>query len=479
MKRILLLILVMCSLFTVQPSDANAQFFKKIFGKKSGYKERHDKVKYKYPAEERESEPPKESKKSKRERRKRAKEERKREKKARKEKQQEPEKKAPGKKAAKAGVPVKRNEVKFPPTVKKSHYRVDVIAPVYLDELVQGDAVTFKGAVPDKAAPGLAFFQGVKLAADSLQKSGFNLDIYLHDAGSLNESPDRLIEKRMLDSADLIIGAVAGHDVPGLAAYAKARKVNFVSALSAADGNVKDNQYFTLLQATLKSHCERIVNAVAQKYPGQKIGLLYRTTIPAEENAYKYITEIKGLKVSFVKLQCNTMPDYNKLNALFDTVTSGVIIMAVLDTNFADSVLRKLSGEFPVDHFDVYGMPSWYGMSELTKPNAYKNVSVNVTHSFNMNLSEEDVKALSRTYKKDYGGKPTEVVLRGYETMLWYGSLLKEYGTIFNEKYSDVSGAPFTKFEISPQFDKQGFILFNENRKLYHSTYEAGTIKTE
>ena len=67
MRRILILMLVMCSLFTVQPSTANAQFFKKIFGKKSGYKERHDKVKYKYPAEEKESEPKKESKKSKRE----------------------------------------------------------------------------------------------------------------------------------------------------------------------------------------------------------------------------------------------------------------------------------------------------------------------------------------------------------------------------------------------------------------------------
>ena len=376
-------------------------------------------------------------------------------------------------------MPVKRNEVKFPATVKKSHYRLDVIAPVYLDELVQDDAVTFKGAVPDKAAPGLGFYQGVKLAADSLQKAGFNMDIHFHDAGSLNQSPDRLIERRMLDSADLIIGAVSGHDIPGLAAYAKARNVNFVSALSAADGNVRDNQYFTLLQPTLKSHCERIVNMVAQKYPGQKVGLLYRTTIPAEENAYKYITEVKGAKVSFSKLQCNAMPSYDKLNALFDTASSGVIIMAILDTNFADSVLKKISGEFPVGHFDVYGMPSWYGMSELMKPNAYKNIAVNVTHSFNMNMPEEDTKALSRKFKKDYGGKPTEVVFRGYETVLWYANLLKEYGTMFNEKYSDVSGAPFTKFEISPQFDKQGFILFNENRKLYHSTYEAGNIKTE
>jgi hypothetical protein len=478
MKRRLMLLLVMCSLFAIEPPVANAQFFKKIFGKKSGMKERHDKVKYKYPAEEKETAPKKE-KKSKREQRRKEKEERKRAKKERKNKQAAADKKQPVKKTTKAVTSRKKNEVKYPPTVKKSHYRIDVIAPLYLDELVQGDAVTFKDKVPEKAAPGLAFYQGVKLAADSLQRAGFNMDVYIHDAGSFNESSDNLIEKRKLDSSDLIIGAVTGHDVPGLAAYAKARKVNFVSALSAADGNVKDNQYFTLLQPTLKSHCEWLVNAVAHRYPGQKIGLLYRTTIPAEDNAFKYITDVKSPKVSFVKLQCNAMPGYNALNTLFDTVTPNVIIMAILDTNYADSLMKKISTEFPVNHFDVYGMPSWYDMGALTKTNAFKNMSVHVSHPFYVDYAAEDSKALSRRFKKEYGGKPSDIVFRGYETVFWYASLLKGYGTIFNEKYSDVSAAPFTKFEVSPQFDKQGFILYNENRKLYHSVYERGNVKTE
>ena len=62
--------------------------------------------------------------------------------------------------------------------------------------------------------------EGVNIAADSLRKAGYSLDIYVHDVTSFSESAEMLV-RGAIDSSDLIIGAVQARDVPLLAAFCK------------------------------------------------------------------------------------------------------------------------------------------------------------------------------------------------------------------------------------------------------------------
>ena len=374
----------------------------------------------------------------------------------------------------------RKQEVQYPPTRLKKSYRINVLLPLYLDELVKGDNVTFKDHVPEKATQGLQFYQGLKLAADSLKRTGYNFDIYIHDIGSFSETPEMLINDRKLDSTDLIIGAVQQHDIPALAIFARKKKVNFVSALSANDGYVKGNQFFTMLQPTLKSHCEYITDDMSKKYPGQKVALLYRNTAPNEESAGQYMLTDSYSEVQLKKLLCNTLPDKQQLLTVIDTTRPNVVVIPILDNMYADSLLKALSRFFPNTHMEIYGMPTWSTMTNLRKANAYTNLTVNVTYPFSFEGgADRAAQAADRNFKKEYGGKATEMVYRGYETMMWYAALLTRYGTIFNADYKDISGAPFTKFEVKPRWDGNGSLLYNENRHIYLSTYQGGIYKTE
>ncbi|MFI5196090.1 MAG: hypothetical protein ACHQD8_03300 [Chitinophagales bacterium] len=376
-------------------------------------------------------------------------------------------------------VSVKKAEDGYPLTKMKDRYRVDILAPMYLDELVNGESVTFKNKIPEKAEPGLAFYEGILIAADSLKNAGFNIDIYMHDIVSATETPEKLIAQKKLDSADLVIGAVQPHDIQILAAYAKKKQVNFISAASSGDGGVKNNAYFTLMQPSLKSHCEWIAGNVAIKFPGMNIALLYRTSVQADENAYKYMTGDNIYHVHYRELLCNSLPGKERLDELFDTTKPNIVIVSILDPGYADSLLTILSRDFPSTHFEVYGMPSWNSINDLRKEDMFPNLSVNVTTPFHVGLSSAVAKYVTRTYKKDYNGKVPEMVYRGYETMFWYANLLKRYGTIFNVKYEDNTTAPFTSFEIKPRLDKNGNILYYENKHVFLSKYEGGIYKTE
>lgn len=390
-----------------------------------------------------------------------------------------PKKKVPKEKPVVKEKPTrKRHDIDYPPSVYKERYRVDVLVPLYLNELVKNDRPVFKGKIPEKAIPGLDFYEGVKLAADTLSNFLYSIDVYVHDITDTAETPNALIRKKVLEESDLIIGAVPSQQIVGMAQFAQKHRVNFISALSPADGGVKDNPYFTLLQPSLQSHCEWIMNAVFKKYKKNNPVIFYRTAPAPDANAYNYLQadEDAGMK----KVLCNGQLKEQQLKPLFDSNRVNVIVMSILDYSYAESILLQLNKWFPAYQFEVYGMPTWKAMPSLKKPAAYPNIAVYITAPFHFDQTTPWGQAIANNYKKEAGSsKPNEMVYRGYEAMCWYAYLLTKYGTVFNDKLDDNGSAPFTRYEVKPKWDKQDNLLYLENRHIYLYRYQSSSYIVE
>lgn len=473
-------------LVTSVAGNADAQFWKKK-SKRHSHKHKHDENKEQ--KDESNAEPVKEEKTNKKEKKKKEKQDRKKKKQERKAKKKQGKQtkekdvkqvsvknNAPEKESG--AVVVKKDKKGHTP--KKSSYRVDVLAPLYLDELVKEGAATFKDKIPDKALPGVAFYAGINIAADSLKKEGFNIDIYVHDVTSFLESPERLTTLGGLDSSDLIIGAVQPADISMLAGFAKRNSINFISTMSASDGGVHDNLYFTMMQPSLKTHCDWIINDIMKKFPKQKVSLVYQTKGDMENTAYNAITDAPADNIRFKYLACNTLPKRANFDLVVDVNKPNVMIISVIDIEFADSILHRLSREYPATHFEIYGMPSWISIPDLRKEGVFPNLTINITTPFTIDPNTTTGQYVKHMYKQNYSGKISESVFRGYETMFWYANLLKKYGTHFNDKYGENSvPAPFNQFDIKAAQDGSGHTLYYENKHIFLSTYEDGKYKVK
>jgi hypothetical protein len=343
---------------------------------------------------------------------------------------------------------------------------------LYLNNLIKDDKPIFKGKIPDKAVTGIDFYEGVKLAADTLNRIGYGMDVYVHDVTDSAKSIRKLIAKHTFDSTDLFIGALPSNELPELAAFAKKNNINFVSALSPYADGIRDNPYFILMQPELESHCDWIMKKVERKYSGKNKFLFYRTSVKAGEDVYNYFAADAG---NLKKVLCNDIPSKRELKPLFDSNTVNVIVMGIMNTSFAEKMLTYLNTSFPNYKFEVYGMPSWKNMSSLKKTDAYPNITVFVSEPFYFDLSTPAGQAIAGMYKKEAGGKPGEMVFRGYETMYWYAYLLKKYGTIFNTKFDDNGIVPFTRFEVKPLVNKNGDFMYYENNHMDLFRYQGGS----
>lgn len=375
--------------------------------------------------------------------------------------------------------PKKKPEVQYPRTVYKETYRIDVLIPLYLDELVKNNKLTYKGKVPDKAASGLDFYQGIRLAADTLNAKNYKIDIHVHDIAAPGKSARALVADGTLNSSDLIIGAVQSSDIPPVAEFAKRNNINFISALSPSDAGVEDNPYFTLIQPRLQTHCEWIMKKIAEKYHKGQITIMYRTSVSSDENAYSYLTNILE-ENDLRKLACNTVPDSASLAKIFTKDELNVVIMPVVENGYAETLIKRLYKFFPTYDFAVYGMPSWKTMAGIRKPEAFPNVAVYFTAPFYFDATTNSGQLFFTSFQNRFNGRPGELAFRGFETLYWYATLLKEYGTVFNQEVTNNSKAPFTKFEIKTEWDKsKEKVLYNENQHLYLYRYQSSSYMIE
>ena len=361
----------------------------------------------------------------------------------------------------------------YPASKIKLRYRIDVLLPLYLDELVEEDQPVFDH-LPDKATNGYQFYEGILLAKDSLNKLGYNLDIYIHDITQEGANIERLILLKTLVNSDLIIGFLASHQLDKIASFAKKYKINFISALSPSVDKVQDNPFFTIIQPTLHKHCIRIRNKAMEQFPERTIMMIANPSNPIDSGALVYCSGNKQKK--WPRFSWDELEDSTALVPMIDTGLTP-ILLTIVDPLLADTIMQQIADWFPQNRFHFFGMPSWKGASFLRAKNP--NLSYTISTAFYFDNSIIMPQILVRNYKKTTDARPTELVYRGYETVYWYAYLLQRYGTVYNAHLNDLSGAAFTKFDMQPQWTRENDFMYLENEHVYYLNYKNGTVTTE
>jgi hypothetical protein len=349
-------------------------------------------------------------------------------------------------------------DIEYPASQKKKSYRIEVLAPLYLDDLVKNGSASKD--IPEKAAPGLNFYKGLQLAADSLKRAGFNFDIYVHDVSSARTNCELLINNKSLDSADLILGMAPSKDAVLVAQFAKSKKINFVSVTAPEEGTIRDNEYTTIISPSSSAFVDWLFGEVEANYIGKKSVLLY----PVAEQlspTLNIILSHKGRKRLFANQPYLTTPQRDSIARYLDTSAIGYIYAPFPSVSQADALLKWLQAAFPQQKMVVVGAPEWHG--KLGTKSLLPNIELVIPRSSILLIEKTAVKNVTRAFKREYGGKMKDQVFIGYELMFWYGNLLARYGNIFNRHYSDVETAPFTDFEIKPHWDEKGNISYLEN----------------
>ncbi len=369
-----------------------------------------------------------------------------------------------------------------------SRYHIAVFLPLYLDSAFDASGLyRFDQNFPKYLNPGLEFYEGMQMAMDSLQKKSIPLDITVYDTRSTSKTLQQVLDDTAFSKMQLIIGHVNVSELHILAVAAKNRDIPFINVNFPNDGGITGNPEFVILNSTLRAHCESIYKFIQRNWATSNIFYVRRASAD-DDRLRVYFADIEKntasvpLKMKWISADNNLDPA--QLFPGLDSNAKTVILVGSLDENFGKALCARLAPMSKTYPMKIIGMPTWDAISDLNAP-AYTDLEIYYSSPFYINPADSLVMSIQQNYKNRFYSRPSDMVYRGYETVLHFGQLLVMQNGRLDGSVGVRKFKIFNDFDIQPVFtNKTGAtasgqtltLQYLENKKVYFIKKVNGNV---
>ncbi|MDB5137082.1 MAG: amino acid transporter substrate-binding protein [Mucilaginibacter sp.] len=341
----------------------------------------------------------------------------------------------------------KENPVKTEPekaSAKPGAQQVSTIAmllPFNLDNLNAGAQYT--SGTLSRANLSLDYYQGFKLALDSLAAKGYNYKLQVFDAKDQPSQAHSFAYNPAIRSSDLIVGPVFPDDLHDFTSIltGTGKSIPTVSPLSpAAPSTIKDQDLITVA-TPLEYHAWAAAQYIQEHYKPKKIFIL-KSGFSEENN---YITPLKKGTDSLSKRKTRVITativrgQINSLIPQLSLTEENIFVIAATNQPFLVVTLHSLDSLAKKYPITLFGHPSWGKFSYL-KPDILQRLKTHITSTDRVDYKAPEIVAFIRNYKKAYHVEPSEYALMGFDEGLYFGGLLEDKDGLKKLDKTDFAG---------------------------------------
>ena len=375
--------------------------------------------------------------------------------------------------------PVKKVEKPLPKPVEKPPVKpaakvavISMILPMGLDHVRPRN---YSGTGLSQANMSIEYYQGFKLALDSLAAQGANFKLQLYDSKDDNSTTLGLAYHTEVRNSDLIVGPVYPDGLKQFAVVMGTRMAVLSPLSPASPATIKSNNLITAIPP-LEYHAVGAAQYINDKLKPKKIFIL-RSGFSQEndyvQNFKKATDSLSNKKVKIVSVIITR----GKLSGLLPQLSKterNVFVIPATDQAFLGVTLRSLdtlNKNYPVI---LFGHPSWEKFSFL-KADILQRLKTHITSSDKVNYKQEGTVAFLRSYRKVYHVEPTEYAIKGFDEGLFFGRQLSEG----NKNMAEIDKTDFTGIHNGFHFVKKpglGWVNTHVNILMY-SNFELKQVE--
>ena len=306
---------------------------------------------------------------------------------------------------------------------------IALLLPFSLDPV--GTVISTQNQIKTNIA--VDFYEGFKLALDSLTGSGQSFKLTVLDTKDEQMQAQNLALNPAVRKSDLIVGPVFPAGVQAFSARISSLHKPVVSPLSAASPATYNNPSLITLTPPLEFHTMRVAQYIQENIRPKTVYIL-RSGF-SEEN--KYILPFKktldSLSKKRIKIVDVTISKGN-FTALLPTLSKtseNVFVVPSTQRSFLKVMLDamdKLSDTYPIQ---LFGHPNWNKATYL-KPEMLEKMHTFITSAYQINYKSPEMVAFIKSFRKAYHTEPTEYAINGFDTGLYFGKILTDPSADFN-----------------------------------------------
>lgn len=378
------------------------------------------------------------------------------------------------------------------------YVRVVVLLPLFASDNLQANQQIFVVDTlnPDKQVSGqilrkteqfLYFYEGILLAADSLRREGYKIDMHIFDTEKNSAKTYHIAGELNRLNPDLIIGPVYGSEFRIIAENLINKNIPMVYPLSSRAEDFSKYPNFLQVNPSFDLVAEEMMRWILRQTEySNVIGIRLNEPIAeeGEEGGISLKREknrlAEKLEQAEGKIQIfdwdSQEGHLEGLRLLLQEDKENIIILPEPGEADVSKVLPALTALADVYRITVVGLPEWQNFLLIDHETFYKlNVKL-FTYSY-IDSYREEVQTFSDTYRKYFSMEPHTLTFKAYDMGLYFIPLAAKYGDRMLEgiKYADRQ-ALFSVFRFLPVCADCGL----ENNGLFIVNYSSDyTIKME
>ncbi len=330
------------------------------------------------------------------------------------------------------------------------YFRVALMLPLYLSEtsfIDTGDTLAEKKPETYRAFRFIQFYEGARLALDSLVKSGLNVKLYVHDVTEDIASVRNIIAGQDFEKMDLIVGPVFKGPFELVAEAAREKKIPIINPFSKRNDVILDNPWVFKVQPSYYGQLNKMVEYLAATYPEANYIMIHQTQT-------RDLDTLEFVKSRILAKIYSDLPSWagradslaagNRVSDLFyylegiggltEKLSPGkdnILVCVSTQRAFVANIMSNIQGLSKAYRLLLTGMPEWLDY-DLDLEYAMK-LNLHLFTTAFVDFSDEQVKQYVILFRNQYENEPSANghAYEGYDIMAYFLKALKEYGPEF------------------------------------------------
>ena len=367
----------------------------------------------------------------------------------------------------------------------KAEYRIALFLPFNIEKKERAEKDSLADEDPgfsNKTKLALEFYEGVKMAFDSITKAEFKAKLFVYDLDEEDTAAIRsALKKPELAKMDLIIGPLYSSGFMQVACFAREHQIAIVSPISQINKVLLDNIYTSKASASATTQLESMANYIVENYGKEHIFVLNNTNIkelPYVTSFERMTNEImsKSGHDSIKEVLCNGK-DYSIIHKnLKDSMVNVVVMPLINSQSFVTEAVNTLYADHEKNKIVLFGMQNWANYDNLDID--YLNeLSLHLPVNFLVDYNDSNTKHFINKYRSIYKTEPGTNVYQGFDVTWFYLNGLNTYGVNLQRKLPEMKEKGIqTSFDFYQTSAESGY----ENRFCYvlkYSDYKLVEVK--
>ena len=362
----------------------------------------------------------------------------------------------------------------------KNPVRIGLLLPLLLDSAFdQKNNIKFPPkSFPKYLLPGLEFYEGAMLALDSLNKNKMPVQLVVIDTRAANHSIQTQLEKLDQSPLDIILTHCNAAELRIIATYGLKKNIPVINVNLPNDAGIIENPFLVLLNSTLRTQCISLADYINSKHAKQQV-VVFRKKGALEDRIRSYWEE-NNLTKKNPKWTYVDLPDsfsVNQISAKLDTIKPTICIAGTLDENFGKRLASQLATLNKQRYkTSLVGLPTWGDIKDFSKLE-YRGLDITYCTPYYNSRTDSVSQQVQRFFSTTLYARPSDMALRGYESVWKYANLLLKYKDNIATQLDSREFELFRELQIQPVFGKEKQLHYFENKKLYFLKWQDGILK--